>query len=101
VIHLAADEAWTTVWAASSQGPYPAGNPSAQPAQGFVFPDPVSGAREQTFRLMLRPDLWGHSARIRVTNLFGNKPLHIAHAHLGLLAMAHAVDPALPARWEG
>ena len=43
----------------SAQGPYPVGNPSAQPDQKFAFPDPATGARDQTFRLMVRPDLWG------------------------------------------
>src|SRR5215212_9099810 len=28
-------EAWATSWAASVQGPYPVGNPSAQPDQRF------------------------------------------------------------------
>ena len=29
---------WVTAWAASVQGPYPVGNPSAQPDQRFAFP---------------------------------------------------------------
>lgn len=88
MIHLQADEAWATVWAASSQGPYPAGNPSAQPEQGFIFPDPLTGARDQTFRLMLRPDIWGSRVRLRFTNLFGSRPLHITQAYVGLQALA-------------
>ena len=31
-------EGWATSWAASVQGPYPVGNPSAQPDQRFLFP---------------------------------------------------------------
>ena len=31
-------EAWAASWAASVQGPYPVGNPSAQPDQRFAFP---------------------------------------------------------------
>jgi len=41
---------WATSWAASVQGPYPVGNPSAQPVQKFAFPTPEAGARDQTFR---------------------------------------------------
>src|SRR5436305_4019682 len=29
---------WVAAWAASSQGPYPSGNPSAQPDQRFALP---------------------------------------------------------------
>ncbi|MDB5374666.1 MAG: lysophospholipase, partial [Belnapia sp.] len=55
--------AWATSWAASAQGPYPVGNPSAQPDQRFAFPDPARGARDQTLRLILRPSLWGQRIR--------------------------------------
>ena len=41
---------WATSWAASVQGPYPVGNPSAQPDQRFAFPVPAAGARDQTLR---------------------------------------------------
>ncbi|MEE8626753.1 MULTISPECIES: hypothetical protein [Methylobacterium] len=53
----AQDRRWATAWAGSVQGPYPVGNPSAQPDQSFAFPDPAEGARDQTLRLVLRPDL--------------------------------------------
>ncbi len=46
---------WVVSWAASVQGPYPVGNPSAQPDQRFAFPSPETGARDQTFRLIVRP----------------------------------------------
>ena len=29
---------WATSWAGSAQGPYPVGNPSAQPDLRFAFP---------------------------------------------------------------
>ena len=64
---------WVTSWAASAQGPYPVGNPSAQPDQRFAFPDPEKGARNQTFRMMVRPDVWGRQARLRFSNAFGTK----------------------------
>ena len=68
-------EAWSTSWAASVQGPYPVGNPSAQPDQRFAFPTPAIGANDQTFRLVVRPDLWGRQARLRLSNAFGTKPV--------------------------
>jgi lysophospholipase L1-like esterase len=75
---------WVVAWIASAQGPYPVGNPSAQPDQKFAFPDPAVGARDQTFRLMLRPDLWGRQARIRFSNAFGTRPVTFDGAYLGL-----------------
>ena len=48
---------WVVSWTGSVQGPYPVGNPSAQPEQKFAFPEPAAGAKDQTFRLIVRPDL--------------------------------------------
>src|SRR6185295_10568487 len=39
-------EGWVVSWTGSAQGPYPVGNPSAQPDQKFAFPDPATGARD-------------------------------------------------------
>ncbi len=75
---------WATAWAAAMHGPYPVGNPSAQPDQSFAFPDPAQGARDQTFRLVLRPDLWGRRARLRFSNAFGARPLLLDGVHVGL-----------------
>ena len=47
------------------------GNPSAQPEQKFAFPDPATGADDQTFRLIVRPDVRGARARLRFSNFFG------------------------------
>ncbi|MBR1250611.1 lysophospholipase [Bradyrhizobium sp. AUGA SZCCT0169] len=71
----AKDENWVVSWTGSVQGPYPVGNPSAQPDQKFAFPDPAAGARDQTFRLIVRPDLWGRQARLRFSNAFGTRPV--------------------------
>lgn len=75
---------WATSWAASVQGPYPVGNPSAQPDQRFAFPSAEAGARDQTFRLIVRPDIWGKQARIRLTNAYGMKPVTFEAAYVGL-----------------
>src|ERR1700742_5009952 len=77
-------EKWATSWAASVQGPYPVGNPSAQPNQKFAFPSPEAGARDQTFRLVVLPDIWGKQARLRFSNAFGTKPVTIDGVFAGL-----------------
>ncbi|GJD48427.1 hypothetical protein OPKNFCMD_1146 [Methylobacterium crusticola] len=89
----AAEPRWVTAWAASVQGPYPVGNPSAQPDQAFAFPDPREGARDQTLRLVLRPDAWGRQARLRVSNAFGTRPLTLDGVHAGLHLGGGAVVP--------
>jgi lysophospholipase L1-like esterase len=71
-------------WAASPQGPYPSGNPSAQPALEAVFESPSSGASDQTFRLIIEPDLWGSIVRIRFANTFGTRPLTLDGVFVGL-----------------
>src|SRR5260370_25069733 len=68
-------DGWVVSWTGSVQGPYPVGNPSAQPDQKFAFPDPATGPRHQPFRLMARPHLCGRQARITPTNAFARAPL--------------------------
>jgi lysophospholipase L1-like esterase len=77
-------ESWVVSWTGSVQGPYPVGNPSVQPDQKFAFPDPAGGARNQTFRLIVRPDLWGRQARIRLSNAFGKKAVTFDGVYAGL-----------------
>src|SRR3954464_10421542 len=78
------NEHWVVSWTGAVQGPYPVGNPSAQPEQKFAFPEPAAGAQDQTFRLMVRPDIWGRQARIRLSNAFGKKPVTFDGVHVGL-----------------
>jgi lysophospholipase L1-like esterase len=66
------------------QGPYPVGNPSAQPDLRFVFPAPEQGARDQTFRLIVRPDIWGGEARLRFSNALGTRPVTFDGVFVGL-----------------
>jgi lysophospholipase L1-like esterase len=77
-------EKWATTWAASVQGPYPVGNPSAQPVLKFAFPAAESGARDQTFRLILQPELWGQKMRLRFSNVFGTRPVSFDGIYVGL-----------------
>lgn len=66
---------WITVWTGSVQGPYPSGNASAQPNLTFAFPQPQSGARDQTLRMIVKPAQWGRQTRIRLSNAFGTEPV--------------------------
>lgn len=79
-----AQEKWVTAWAASVQGPYPVGNPSAQPDLRFAFPSPAAGAHDQTFRLIVTPDIWGREMRLRLSNAFGTQPVTFDGVRAGL-----------------
>ncbi len=75
---------FVTAWAASAQGPYPIGNPSAQPNQSAIFPTPAAGANDQSLRLIVRPSIWGSAARLRFSNAFGTQPLTLDGVFVGL-----------------
>ena len=94
---------WVTSWAGSAQGPYPVGNPSAQPDQRFAFPETARGARDQSFRLVVRPDIWGRQVRLRFSNAFGTRPLTLNGVHAGLHLGGAAVVPGTnrPVRFGG
>lgn len=82
---------WVVAWAASAQGPYPVGNPSAPPDLRLAFPDDARGARNQGFRLILKPTLWGPRARVRFSNVMGNRPLLVQGVYVGLQTGAAAL----------
>ena len=82
---------WAATWAASVHGPYPSGNPSAQPDLRFAFPLPEDGAVDQSFRLIVRPDLWGDRFRIRLSNAFGTRPVTFDSVFLGVHASAGTI----------
>ncbi|WP_245288022.1 GDSL-type esterase/lipase family protein [Bradyrhizobium sp. Ec3.3] len=75
---------WIASWTGSAQGPYPAGNATAQPELRFAFPSPELGARDQSFRLVVRPDVWGGQTRIRLSNVFGTRPVTFDNVFVGL-----------------
>jgi lysophospholipase L1-like esterase len=82
---------WVASWTASAHGPYPIGNPTAQPELKFAFPSAQQGARNQTFRLIVRPDVWGQQTRIRLSNAFGTQPVTFNGAFVGLQESSSAV----------
>jgi lysophospholipase L1-like esterase len=100
---FAENEKWVTSWVGSVQGPYPVGNPSAQPNLGAVFPSPELGANNQSMRLMVRPDIWGNRTRIRLSNALGTKEVSFENVYVGLqLGSAEIVKGTnLPVTFSG
>jgi lysophospholipase L1-like esterase len=84
---------WATSWTASVQGPYPVGNPSAQPDLRFAFPSAPTGAHDQTMRLMVRPSFWGQQARLRLSNAYGTKPVVFDGVFAGLQQSGSVLEP--------
>ena len=89
--HAQSANKWVAAWAGSVQGPYPVGNPSAQPDMRFAFPSAETGARDQTFRMIVRPDIWGPHARLRFSNALGTKPVTFDGVYVGLQRGSSAV----------
>jgi hypothetical protein len=85
-------QVWVTTWAGSVHGPYPAGNPVAQPMLDRVF-DAQRGATDQTFRLIVRPTVWGPLVRLRFANTFGTRPVALDDLFVGLQATGGAIAP--------
>src|SRR5262249_11745575 len=83
---LAAQQGETSVvsWVASAHGPYPVGNTSAQPDQRFAFPSAQTGANHQTFRLLLRPDIWRRHARLPLSTADRAKAVTFDDIFVGL-----------------
>jgi lysophospholipase L1-like esterase len=84
-------ERWVASWTGAAHGPYPVGNPTAQPELKFAFPAPEQGASDQTFRLIVRPDVWGGQTRIRLSNVFGTRPVTFDDVFAGLQQSGGAI----------
>ncbi len=80
-------------WAGSVQGPYPVGNPSAQPDMKLAIPSAETGARDQSFRMIVKPEIWGREARIRLSNALGTKPVTFGDVFVGMHQGSSAVVP--------
>jgi lysophospholipase L1-like esterase len=94
---------WKTAWTASVQGPFPSGNASAQPDLRFALPISTTGARDQTFRLIVKPDIWGRQTRLRFSNAFGTKPVTFDGVYAGIQWSGGAVMRGTnrPVRFSG
>lgn len=79
---------WVASWAASAHGPYPSGNASAQPVLDFAIESAEAGANDQSFRLIVRPTLWGKRVRLRFSNAFGTRTVTFDDVFVGLQSYA-------------
>src|SRR5215467_8465704 len=94
---------WVATWATSPASffaytappvpVYPPGAPTTfapaniQPDLVFPFPDAATTgatANNQTFRSIIKPDLWGNTMRFRFSNTFGSHPVTFSAVTVGL-----------------
>jgi len=83
---------WVTTWAGVAHGTYPLSTAVLQPVLTFAFPDGTTSANEQSFRLMVRPTVWGETFRFRFSNVFGTQPLTLDNVYVGLQASAGTIE---------
>lgn len=72
-------ERWIGTWATA-----------AEPA----LPSNILSVRNQTLRLIARTSVGGAKVRIKVSNIFGDRPLVIGSAHIARRTAATEIDPA-------
>ena len=108
-----AGQKWAASWATSIQGLYTAPTapqgPSVpaygpQPDLSFALPNATSaGASNQTFRMIIKPDLWGQTVRVKFSNFFGTQPISFSAATIGLQSYQANITPGTitPATFNG
>src|SRR2546428_4762260 len=82
---------WVVSWIGSVHGPYPSGNPSAQPDMKLAFPSAEAGARDQSFRMIVKPEIWGKGARLRLSNALSTRPVTFDGIYVGMQFGSSAV----------
>jgi len=94
---------WVTTWAGVAHGTYPLGTAVLQPVLTFAFPNATTSANEQSFRMTVRPTVWGDTFRFRFSNVFGSQPLTLDNIYVGLQASAGTIeeDTNTPVRFQG
>lgn len=85
---------WVSSWATAIQGPYIAPTAPQGPAIGafdgqpdlrFALPNAsTDGVADQTMRMIVKPDVWGGTVRVRFSNAFGTKPVTFSAATVAL-----------------
>ncbi|HYZ75053.1 MAG TPA: GDSL-type esterase/lipase family protein [Chthoniobacterales bacterium] len=74
---------WVATWTTAPQDIFKG---SSTPALvNFAFPNPTTdGANNQTLRMIIKPDLWGTTIRLRFSNTWGTQPVILGRVSVGL-----------------
>jgi hypothetical protein len=89
---------WAASWTTSPQNVF-TGSGTVQTAAlvNFAFP-PAAGAafnaprsaQNQTLRMIVKPDIWSDTMRIRLSNTYGTAPITFGHVAIGLQSFSGA-----------
>ncbi|HEX4385435.1 MAG TPA: GDSL-type esterase/lipase family protein [Myxococcales bacterium] len=89
---------WVASWTTSPQNVF-TGSGTVQTAAlvNFAFP-PAAGAafnaprsaQNQTLRMIVKPDIWSDTMRIRLSNTYGTAPITFGHVAIGLQSFSGA-----------
>jgi len=82
---------WVAAWTASPQGPFPVGHTFDEPSLRVVFRG--AAAADQTLRLIVHGAAGGSLVRVRLSNVFGARPLVIGAAYVGLRLYGSTLVP--------
>jgi len=83
---LSDEQKWVASWTTPISWPY-------KPEPGAESKLVDGTAHDQTFRIIVRPDLWGDTIRVRLSNLFGTRDLEVSAVTVGLQEAGAAITP--------
>lgn len=94
------NDGWVGAWSAAPYGPYPLGPlsallplPETMPLPPIPSYLPNNQAVDQGFRMVVRPTLGGEALRVRLSNLMGDRPVHIGPVRVAQRALGPAIVP--------
>jgi hypothetical protein len=87
------EKKWAATWTTAPQDIFKG---STTPALvNFAFPNPVTdGANNQTLRMIVKPDLWGNTIRLRFSNTWGTQPVTFGRVTVALQSFSGNLLPA-------
>ncbi|MFL5409410.1 MAG: GDSL-type esterase/lipase family protein [Myxococcales bacterium] len=85
------DRKWAASWTTAPQGVFQGVNAPALANFAFPFTAPARPqANNQTLRMIVKPDIWGETMRIRLSNTFGTGPVTFGRVAIGLQSFSGA-----------
>src|SRR5690349_15564325 len=79
------DRKWAASWTTAPQNVFRGVNAPALVNFAFPFTAPaLPQANNQTLRMIVKPDIWGDTMRIRLSNFFGTGPVTFGRVAIGL-----------------
>lgn len=83
---------WVASWTTAPQNTWKGTTAALLVNFAFPFTAPaIPQAQNQTLRMIVKPDLWGDTMRVRLTNTWGTNPITFGRVDLGLQSFAGIV----------